>query len=253
MSTWEHYQTAYQNADEATKHKLHSSLVPECADALLAEYHIEPIHKRKIMRIVADIILGITSLEEVAKILSDIQTNPDPSKLLERSTQLITQVNPKYHDSAEYSEKLSLDTSNSNIASDIAETEAALAQVDAVRTMQRDMQTAGGGGLTDEPVYTSSQSALLRESVRTAKPGTAPVLHAATVIPTPSPVPNAAPSTTTAPNIPIRPVTIATHTNANTPVPIPPRADTAQIQTPRTAIPATAAPDMPRWETETEA
>jgi hypothetical protein len=63
----------------------------------------------------------------------------------------------------EVTEELVTEVEPNNIATDIAETEASLASLSRVRTMATDSAQVGYQS-TEEPVYTSVQSALLNES-----------------------------------------------------------------------------------------
>lgn len=177
MENWEQYQNAYKAANESTKAKIHSSLIPECAFSACTKYELDDSHKRILIRLFADQILGLRSSEsttqsmrdagipaaaviykEVEKCLESKQPSIPDTSLVENIQIVAEEVSIK-------SEAISLTVEqevgrtetaspaankDSSLAAELAETEAAFKELQPIRTMAHDMETLR---TENEPVH----------------------------------------------------------------------------------------------------
>ncbi len=65
MENWEQYQKAYQAADEATKSKLHSSLIPECVALTVKKQQLDDNHQKTLVQLFSEKLLGLTNEEQM--------------------------------------------------------------------------------------------------------------------------------------------------------------------------------------------
>jgi len=178
MSDWNEYQDAFKKTDEKIREKIRSSLISDCVGAAVTKYELDASHTKILVRIYVDVLLNLitpeTAVEQVrsaaipeaaavhTEIWDCIQTSQP------ESADSSEQITIEYSDDA--SEEPAAETKNapatpaastaevsqtpiSSLASDIAETEAALNAIPKIRTMVHDAQ--------ESTTHTSSQSELL--------------------------------------------------------------------------------------------
>jgi hypothetical protein len=161
MYDWETYQSAYQNARPEQKAVVDSEVVSACVHKVIAEKQLDDSHYSKLVRLFALSILGAlaeqTMLAEMKNIgIPDGVTVFDSLKICLAAPPTATQP-----------------TTEPDLSSDIAETEAALSALPShMRTMSQDMAEAKATEGEGEKVYSSTQSAILNEGQKKAETAT---------------------------------------------------------------------------------
>lgn len=133
---WETFQAAYQQADQATKALIDSTKIADCIEVNFLE--VEGVLKTSMIKIFSAHILGILSLENLEIELKKISVAND-----EKIIQTITCING----SNDQPEKM----------------------IGGIHTMADDMKVAQkqAAATGEEPTYTSTQTAILREGAQT--------------------------------------------------------------------------------------
>lgn len=229
MYTWEIFQAAYQAATPEQKAVIDADIIPPCVSKIIASQQLDQAHFKKLVRLYALYVLG--SIAEQAIEQEMLRLGIPEGKMLFaalRSCQAETPNSTPDLDS---------------LAADIASTEAALQQPPApatpIRTMAADMQQAQTTTDGAEPVYTSTQSAILQERTTTPTPAKA------------APVPQPASQPTAKASTPPKPPAPAP-TPQTPPAPVSqPAASTPTPATPPPA-PTTFQNNTPRWDTDSE-
>lgn len=183
MKNWEKYQSAYEQADQATKSKLHSSLIPECVDAAIVKYELDQSHKRIMVQMFANKTVGITdenstieamrsagipaagivAKEIIQCIYTKTPTVPDTSLVDEQpaipsETSKLVAINQQTQTSAATPTPQPTATADV-LADELAEAEAAFHNLQPIRTMAGDMQSIRH----NEPTHQATgQDALLQ-------------------------------------------------------------------------------------------
>jgi hypothetical protein len=174
MIDWNTYQAAYQAADQKTKDTLHSSLIPECVAEAVEKYELDAAHQKTLIGLFSEQVLGLVTVE---KLIQQMRTAgiPAAAVISKEISQCLSTQKPTILDTSLEEEKPPVDevvdaaeiptvtpivstleasqTLNNSLASDIAETEAALNAIPKIRTMVHDAQ--------ESTTHTSSQSELL--------------------------------------------------------------------------------------------
>ena len=172
MIDWNTYQTAYQAADQQTKDTLHSSLIPECVDDAVKKYELDTSHKKVLIGLFSEQVLGIVTDSELIKQMKTAGI-PLATVISGDVTQCLTTKKPSVLDTSLAPEDTPSDAATdtpaltapqakpeptSSLESDIAETEAALNSIPKIRTMVQDAQ--------ESTTHTSSQAELLDKNNR---------------------------------------------------------------------------------------
>jgi len=178
MSDWNEYQAALQKTDEQTREKIRSSLISDCVAAAVTKYELDASHTKILVRIYVDVLLDLVTPESAVE---QIRSAAIPAAAVVHTEiwDCMQTNQPKFADNSEQitneyrvdSADETVDTpvkltaiplaqpatvereSISSLASDIAETEAALNAIPKIRTMVHDAQ--------ESTAHTSSQSELL--------------------------------------------------------------------------------------------
>lgn len=164
MIDWDTYQAAYQAADQKTKDTLHSSLIPECVADAVQKYELDSAHKKTLVGLFSEKVLGIVTDSALIEQMRAAGI-PSATVICNDISQCLNTKKPSVLDTSLAAEDASAATpnpgatqvTNNSLASDIAETEAALNAIPRIRTMGQD---------AEETTHTSSQSDLLDKSNR---------------------------------------------------------------------------------------
>lgn len=185
MDNWEQYQTAYQAADQKTKDIIHSSLIPECVSAAVLKYELDDSHIRTLIQLFANKTVGLADETQTInairsagipassvvynEITKDLETNKptiaDTSLVQIDSTHMearpvTTNVKIQSAPAAVVAVETPVPTTRTELAAELAETEAAFSQLQPIRTMAHDMQTLKQ---EQEPVHQSASQETLLE------------------------------------------------------------------------------------------
>ena len=158
MQNWEQYQAAYQAADQKTKDIVHSSLISECVTAAVTKYELDISQTRTLIQIFASKVVGVADetattesmrsvgIPAAAVICKEIVECLNTKKATVADTALIEIVGTE----EELSTIIPIQTTSTpvpqppttpTLAEELAEAEAALHQLQPIRTMASDMQT----------------------------------------------------------------------------------------------------------------
>ena len=146
MYNWETYQTAYQAATTEQKAIVDLDVIPRCVREVIAAKQLDASHYPKLVRLYALIIMGAidqpAALAEMRKL-----GVPEGDNVLTALQTCQTQTPQTY-------------SLTEDLDSDIAEAEADISAIPAIRTMDQDMAKSQAA---KETTYSSTQSAIIKE------------------------------------------------------------------------------------------
>jgi hypothetical protein len=186
---WNEYQTAYQAADQTTKDKLHSSLIPECVGEAVTKYELDSSHRRILIKIFSRKTVGLHDDASTAEAMREAGI-PAAAVICKKINQCMATKTPAIADTSlvedgQTGNKIgqsvpvnttttpvttvqqptvanphnNQETPSNTLAAEIAETEAAFKQLQPIRTMAHDMETIKQ---VEEPVHqAASQETIL--------------------------------------------------------------------------------------------
>lgn len=183
MSDWNEYQDALQKTDESTREKIRSSLISDCVAATVSKHELDTSHTKILVQIYVDVLLDLVTPEvavekiksaaipEAAMVHTEIwncmqtsqPTSADSSEQItaqyrdDTTTETVAAPDKRTAIPPLQSAKV-VEKPHDSLASDIAETEAALNAIPKIRTMVQDAQ--------ESTTHTSSQAELLDKNNR---------------------------------------------------------------------------------------
>jgi hypothetical protein len=150
-NTFSQFLAAYSTATPEMKQLIDSEEIGIFVDTLLIGETTTNI-KPKLLVIITNRLLAITDETVIKSQVLDLNLK-DP--------EVLTKIQAFINSKKTFTSSSSL--TPSEITSEIAETEAALSRISAIRTMARDGQQVGYANAAPEATYTSHQSAILNE------------------------------------------------------------------------------------------
>jgi hypothetical protein len=187
--SWDIYQTAYQATDDSTRELVDSDTIPKCVETVIVGQGLNPVYQRVLVQQATYCILNVhtteqaevelkkASVPDALRILSTIlncagrPVKPEQEKVIS-STQPVSNTPPILTTHSPQSSN----TSNVGNPTPTAPPPAQPAPpppttptpgpqaVPKVRTMQNDMQVQNQSTHSNEPIYSSTQEAILKES-----------------------------------------------------------------------------------------
>jgi hypothetical protein len=146
---WEKFQTAYNNASPDVQLLIDSEKIASRVDIVINKYNLT-VPRASLVACAVNLILGMENETAVIVFLKSHQINDGQAQIMVGEISRYEGIDSSQKNSSE-------------IASEIKEAESALSRISNLRTMATDGAQVGYQS-TEEPVYTSVQSALLNES-----------------------------------------------------------------------------------------
>ncbi len=143
---WEKFQTAYAQANEFVKALVDSTVIPQCVQKIISEYSIPPELQPEIIVLTTNKILGLSDETETLNFLLSKQLP------LAQAQAIVTALDSCLF---EYS-----DAQRQSAEVELAEKKLDSLSISPVRTIASDKATYSA---PSEPVYSSTQAAILRE------------------------------------------------------------------------------------------
>jgi hypothetical protein len=162
MIDWNTYQTAYQAADQETKDRLHSSLIPECVADGATKHQLDSSQTKILIGLFSEKVLGLLTDEQLteqlqkAGIPAAASVNSDISQCLDTKKPAVLDTSLESEEATQTPDTPA--AQQNSLETEIAETEAAFNAIPKIRTMVQDAQ--------ESTTHTSSQAELLDKKHR---------------------------------------------------------------------------------------